>query len=59
MLSFGSFMDRMLSVFCDERALTAAICHNLLFLVAGPNPTRLNKVRIRYGVGKGRGGCEV
>lgn len=43
MLSFGSFMDRMLSVFCDERALTAAICHNLLFLVAGPNPTRLNK----------------
>lgn len=43
MLSFGRIMDQVTSVFCNEKVFTAAICHNLLFLIAGPNPDRLNK----------------
>ncbi|KAG0712969.1 Lipase 1 [Chionoecetes opilio] len=43
MLSFGPVMDRLVSVFCHDEALTAAICQNMLFLVAGQKPSRLNK----------------
>lgn len=43
LLSFGPFIDRLLSTFCDEKRLTSYICSNILFLLCGPNPQELNK----------------
>lgn len=43
MMSFGGTMDKLTSMFCNEKMFTSFICRNLLFLIAGPNPDRLNK----------------
>ncbi|XP_045106990.1 lipase 3-like [Portunus trituberculatus] len=43
LMSFGSTMDKLTSMFCNDKIFTSIICRNLLFLIAGPNPDRLNK----------------
>ena len=36
--------DQAVEQFCDEEAVTAEVCYNFLFLIAGPDPELVNKV---------------
>ncbi|KAK4313181.1 hypothetical protein Pmani_015446 [Petrolisthes manimaculis] len=43
MHSFGPITDWIVSKFCDPQIFTSTLCYNILYLLFGPNPTRINK----------------